>query len=184
MLRESMIAAILFALFVRCAFAADVDDLIAKLENQEAIKAIQSYEDVVASFQEDFTMRTAAAKKKLLADLETAQTSATKANQLDEAVLIRDVKRAYKAASEPAPLMTDIIVIAAFYGQNISWLDVTDKVREAINGKSRWSTTVETKDWGEPAPGFGGPRTLMIRYSVDGKDMFKATYQGKVVTIP
>jgi hypothetical protein len=84
----------------------------------------------------------------------------------------------------PALPMTEIIIIAAFYGQNISWLDVTDKVRRAVNGKSEWSGTVATKDWGEPAPGFGGPRTLMIRYSVSGKVRFRAAYQGQVISIP
>lgn len=102
--------------------------------------------------------------------MEVAQAEATKANLLDKAVRIRSIKRMYKSDTVSAPPMTEIIIFAAFYGQNISWLEVTDKLRRAVNGKSEWSGTVVTKDWGEPAPGFGDPRTLMIRYSVSVRE--------------
>ncbi len=43
---------------------------------------------------------------------------------------------------------------------------------------------VNSKELGEPAPEFAGPRTLMIRYSVAGKVRFKAVYEGKEITLP
>jgi hypothetical protein len=166
------------------AVAEDVDNLISELESSDARNAIRTYKSAVSRTQDDFRTRVAMARKKLVAELEVAQAKATKANLLDEAVRIRDIKRAYKSDTIPALPMTEIIIIAALYGQNISWLDVTDKVRRAVNGKSQWSGTVATKDWGEPAPGFGGPRTLMIRYSVAGKVRFRAAYQGEAISIP
>jgi hypothetical protein len=77
-----------------------------------------------------------------------------------------------------------IRIISAFYGQNVSWLDVTDRVRQATKGKRNWTVQVRTEDWGEPAPGFGGPRTLLIRYSVNGEVNFKSQYQGNRITLP
>lgn len=166
------------------AVAEDVDNLISELESSDARNAIRTYKSTVSRAQHEFRTTVVTARKKLIDELEVAQTKATKANLLDEAVRIRDIKREYKSDTIPALPMTEIIIIAAFYGQNISWLDVTDKVRQAVNGKFEWSGTVVTKDWGEPAPGFGGPRTLMIRYSVAGKVRFRAAYQGKVISIP
>jgi hypothetical protein len=43
---------------------------------------------------------------------------------------------------------------------------------------------VSTKDWGEPAPGFNGPRTLLVRYAVGGKVVFKTVYEGKEISLP
>jgi hypothetical protein len=79
---------------------------------------------------------------------------------------------------------TDIEVIAAFYGQNVSWFDVTDKVRHATEGKSKWSAQVRSADWGDPAPGFKGPRTLIIKYSIGGKLAHKSVYEGDTMTVP
>ena len=55
------------------------------------------------------------------------------------------------------------------YGANTSWLDVTDKVRKAVGNKANWSATVRTKDLGEPAPGFPGPRALIVRFRVNDR---------------
>jgi WD40 repeat protein len=77
-----------------------------------------------------------------------------------------------------------IDIIAAFYGQNVSWLDVTDKVRGMVKGKDKWSALVKTEDFGEPAPGFSGPRTLLIRYSVGGEVKIKPVYQNEMITLP
>lgn len=184
MSRAFIVCIFVAMLVARWSCAADKNALLANLDNADAKNSIREYESEVSKFRSDFTKGVASARKKLLAKLESAQTEATKANRLDEAVLIRDIKRSYASSPMAATPMTEIHIIAAFYGQNISWLDVTEKVRAATKGKTEWSTTVNTKDWGEPAPRFGAPRTLMIRYSVGGKVMFKATYQGSTLSLP
>jgi len=85
----------------------------------------------------------------------------------------------------PAPPAAGRVqVIAAFYGQNISWLDVTELVRQKVERRGAWSGVVQTADWGEPAPDFKGPRTLLVRYSVDGTTKYKAVYEGELMTLP
>ena len=94
--------------------------------------------------------------------------------QLDEAVLIRVIRRSLEAGKGPlANPSTGIEIIAAFYGQNVSWLDVTDKVHKAVKGKAKWSAKVSSANWGKIAPQFKGPRTLLIRYLVNGKTVYK-----------
>jgi hypothetical protein len=77
-----------------------------------------------------------------------------------------------------------IVVHAAFYGQNVNWIDVTEKLRAVVGDKRQWSTVVNTSDWGDPAPGFTGPRTLIVRYTIDGTTTSKWQYQGKELVIP
>ena len=91
------------------------------------------------------------------------------------------------ASPSPSPLpppTAGIQIEAAFYGQNISWLDVTQKVRAQAQGKMQWSTLVRTANWGEPAPGFKGPRTLLVRYSIDGESRIKSAYENEQLTLP
>lgn len=102
---------------------------------------------------------------------------------------IGDLRKAQRLTAERARLdkaerPSGIRIISAFYGQNVSWLDVTDKVRQATQAKRNWSVEVQTEDWGEPAPGFGGPRTLLIRYSLNDEVKVKSRYQGKRMTLP
>jgi hypothetical protein len=75
-------------------------------------------------------------------------------------------------------------IVAAFYGQNVSWLDVTDKITFATKGKNSWSANVRTSDLGDPVPGWNGTRTLLVRYTLDGKTAFKAVYEGHEITLP
>jgi hypothetical protein len=75
-------------------------------------------------------------------------------------------------------------VRSAFYGQNKSWIDVTEKLQEWTEGTTSWSRIVSTQDLGEPAPGFGGPRTLIVQYVVSGKVKYKAVYEGEEMNLP
>jgi hypothetical protein len=77
-----------------------------------------------------------------------------------------------------------IVIHAAFYGQNVNWVDVTDKLREMVRDKYEWATVVNTADWGDPAPGYTGPRTLIIRYTIDGVTKSKWAYQGDKLAVP
>ncbi|GIW92841.1 MAG: hypothetical protein KatS3mg110_0882 [Pirellulaceae bacterium] len=111
----------------------------------------------------------------------------TKSLQIEKADSIESELAAFKEmhrSAVAADARPRIEIIAAFYGQNVSWIDVTDKVRAAVGRAALWSTVVRTSDWGEPAPGWTGTRSLLVRYSVNGKVMFKAVWQGEVITIP
>lgn len=112
----------------------------------------------------------------------------TKDLKLDKASAIKTEWEVFKSRgrtgaptlSVPAP----IVIHAAFYGQNVNWVDVTDKLREIVRDKHQWSTVVNTADWGDPAPGYTGPRTLIIRYTNDGVTKSKWAYQGDKLAIP
>src|SRR5712691_4719 len=108
-----------------CAVAADDDDLVKKLKNADAKKAVLTYEQAVAKAQEAFEKDVATARKKLSAELEAAQAKATKANELEESIAIRDVRTSLTDGLEKVQPTGRVQIVAAFYGQNISWLDVT-----------------------------------------------------------
>jgi hypothetical protein len=154
--------------------------LIKKLKDSDAKSSISACEMAILSAQEEADKQVSDARKKLLADLETAQSSATKAKQLDEAILIRNISKAIENGNDPKAA---IEIITAVYGANTSWLDVTDKVRKAVGNKANWSATVRTKDFGEPAPGFAGPRALIVRFRVNGKIRLTSNYEDKEIDI-
>lgn len=88
-----------------------------------------------------------------------------------------------KVNSATAASSSPIIIHAAFYGQNVNWIDVTEKLRTIVGERREWSTVVNTADWGDPAPGYTGPRTLIVRYTVDGATKSTWQYQGKELVI-
>jgi hypothetical protein len=159
------------------------DDSQKNLKSAEAKKALLEYDKAVAKAREAYDKETDAARKKLLSELEAAQEKAAKAKDLDEAVRLRNLVKEFEDSKPPPPGLK-LQIIAAFYGQNVSWLDLTNKLRQATQGRTKWSAIVNSKDLGEPAPGFDGPRTLMVRYSVGGRVRFKAVYEGKQITLP
>jgi hypothetical protein len=144
------------------------DEAVKKVKSDAARNALTEYDKSVAMARKFYEKETEAARRKLLVELDFAQEKAARANQLTEAVLIRDIRSGFgdpKLASPPE-------------------IDVTEKVRQAANGKARFSATVNTNDLGEPAPGWDGIRTLAVRYSFAGKIGFKAVYEGKLITLP
>jgi hypothetical protein len=131
------------------------------------------------------------AKLKMAADLRRAQQKALQAGDQDEALAIaakiRQAEEEREATPGPPPPAENdgsIRIVAAFYGQNVSWLDVTEKLQHATSGRTTWSSKVRTRDWGEPAPGFAGPRTLLVRYVVGGKARVKFAYEGNELELP
>jgi hypothetical protein len=88
------------------------------------------------------------------------------------------------AHPSPSSSTSGLRILAAFYGQNVSWIDVTDKLTLATKGKTSWSAKVQTADLGDPVPGWTGTRTLIVRYTLDGKTGFKAVYEGRDITLP
>jgi multidrug efflux pump subunit AcrA (membrane-fusion protein) len=171
----------LFALAVSLPAWGD-DELPKNLKSADAKKAVQDYDKALAQARAAYEKETEAARKKLLSDLEAAQEKATKAKELDDAIRIRDFRKGFEDTKATSP--EKLQIIAAFYGQNVSWLDVTNKLRQASRGRTKWSAIVNSKELGEPAPGFAGPRTLIIRYSVAGRIRFKSVYEGKEITLP
>jgi hypothetical protein len=159
------------------------DDSQKNLKSAEAKKALLEYDKATAKAREAYDKETDGARRKLLTDLEAAQEKAAKAKDLDEAVRLRNLVKEFEDSKPPPPGLK-LQIIAAFYGQNVSWLDLTNKLRQATQGRTKWSAIVNSKDLGEPAPGFDGPRTLMVRYSVGGRVRFKAVYEGKQITLP
>lgn len=157
---------------------------IKKPQTAEMNKAIQDYDRALAQARSTFDKSAEQARKKLLVALGAAQEKAAKANELDEAVRIRDIRKEYEDGVRFASKGGKLQIISAFYGQNISWLDVTEKIQQATRGRNHWSTTVNTESLGEPAPGFSGPRTLLIHYLAGRKLLIKAVYEGGELTLP
>lgn len=138
----------------------------------------------------DYQQQTRKARESLLKAYETAIRQFTKGQSIDKANVAQaelDRLQAQSAGgvrSDGPQAESRLQIIAAFYGQNVSWLDVTDKVRAATKGTASWTTRVDTQDWGDPAPNFRGPRTLLVRYSWNGETKYKAAYQGEELSLP
>src|SRR4051812_1528121 len=97
-------AGLLFLLAAMSGVAAGVDrEQLARLRSPDARAAFAEYDRAMFRVQEEDTKQAVASRKKLLADLESAQTKATNANQLDDAVLIREIR---KSVEEEAPAKT------------------------------------------------------------------------------
>ena len=66
--------------------------------------------------------------------------------------------------------MNTLTIHAAFYGANVSWFDVTQKVSQMAEGKAFLSFVPSNSLFGNPAPSWNGTRSLVVRYSI-GTDM-------------
>jgi hypothetical protein len=91
----------LFALAVSLPAWGD-DEFPKNLKSPDAKKALQDYDKALAQAREAYEKETDAARKKLLSDLEAAQEKATKAKELDDAVRIRDFRKAFEDAKPPS----------------------------------------------------------------------------------
>lgn len=183
MFRLGLVACVMLSM-AALSLAGSDDEAVKKVKSDAARNALTEYDKSVAMARKLYEKEAEAARRKLLVELDFAQAKAARANQLTEAVLIRDIRSGFGDPKLASPPDSRLQIIAAFYGQNISWIDVTEKVRQAANGKARFSATVNTNDLGEPAPGWDGRRTLTVRYSFAGNLGFKAVYEGKLITLP
>lgn len=126
----------------------------------------------------------------LSATYEKAVRHYTKSLDLAKADSVNKEWETFKRYNSPAAAHTSpppaggLQIVAAFYGQNVSWLDVTDKIALATKGKTSWSAKVQTADLGDPVPGWSGTRTLIVRYTLEGKTGFKAVYEGHEIALP
>ena len=155
------------------------------IKNAKARRAVAAYQQAVAQADAERERRAAAERKKLSEELEDAQVIATKAGDLEDAVRIRDLRTSLQPGGDRAAASRGKLrVLCAFYGQNVSWLDVTEKVTAAVGDSSKWSTVVDTKNLGDPFPGWGGTRSLIVRYEYEGRVSFKVAYQGKELSLP
>jgi len=164
-----------------------VKKLIAEKEAFEAEGKVPASRDLkTAAAQHTQAIRKA--REAMEAAYDKAVRQYTKDLKLEKATATKTEWEVFKArgaagtptVSAPVP----IVVHAAFYGANVNWVDVTDKLREMVRDKLQWSTVVNTADWGDPAPQYTGPRTLIIRYTVDGVTKSKWAYQGDKLAIP
>jgi len=103
------------------------DDWQKNLKSAEAKKALLEYDKATAKAREAYDKETDGARRKLLTDLEAAQEKAAKAKDLDEAVRLRNLVKEFEDSKPPPPGLK-LQIIAAFYGQNVSWLDLTNKL--------------------------------------------------------
>jgi hypothetical protein len=162
--------------------AADTDPLATDKALQ---KADERYTAAVAKAQEDFNVLKAKENEKRLKAYKTALESATRAGNFDKATALKARIAEYEQETEtPLTGTRNLHVLSAMYGVNQSWLDVTDKLAKKIGGKPEWSVVVTNDDWGDPAPGFAGGNTLVVRYSTNGKITLKAGYEGRELTLP
>lgn len=183
MLRLGIVTVVMFSM-AALSLAGGDDQAVKKVKSEAARNALIDYDKSVAMARKLYEKDAEAARKRLLVELNAAQEKAARANQLTEAVLIREIRNSFGDVKVTSPTDGHLQIIAAFYGQNISWIDVTEKVGHAANGKARFSATVNSNDLGEPAPGWDGIRTLTVRYSFAGKVGFKAVYEGKLINLP
>lgn len=180
---------LLLAATLLAAPQAKQEDPAAKLKSVEAKVALSLYKIAHDRARALYTKEEEPARKKLLLSLEVAREKAAKANQAEDAQLIREIRKNYETMTEPVPIDTTpqapqtIRIISAFYGQNVSWIDVTDKVQALAAGKPAWTATVDTDDLGDPIPGWTGTRSLIVRYAIGPKVAFKVAYQNKVITL-
>jgi hypothetical protein len=89
-----VIVGVFIAFLTPAALGVDRDELVKQIKNPSAQKAVDSYQQEVGKATERFNAELAALRKTLLTKLEAAQSEETKANRLDEAVLLRRLVRA------------------------------------------------------------------------------------------
>lgn len=113
-------------------------------------------------------------------------TEVTKSGDFDKAIAVK--ARIEQLEKEPEAILPQknpkpqTRVIAAFYGVNQSWHDVTDKVQELVNRKKEFVVSDEL--FGDPAPGYDPGNTLVIRFEQKGKPHTAAVYSGRQFNIP
>ena len=136
--------------------------------------------EVVKADAEAAKVKHAAAEVRLKAYRE-ALTAATKAGDFDKAMGLK--ARIEELEQEPTAepirkkrLPNGIKIISASYGVNQSWIDVTDKVEDALLTKS---PVVSDATFGDPAPEYQPGNTLIVRYEIKGKTKLTAIFSGK-----
>ena len=107
---------------VSCMFADEVSDAAKTLKRQDARRAVNAYEETVKNARANFDSRAEAARKQLFVELEAAQAKATKENQLDEAVTIRELRKSLQEKRSAAG-RSEIQIISAFTARmSVGWM--------------------------------------------------------------
>jgi len=103
-------------------FADEVSDAAKTLKRQDARRAVNAYEETVKNARANFDSRAEAARKQLFVELEAAQAKATKENQLDEAVTIRELRKSLQEKRSAAG-RSEIQIISAFTARmSVGWM--------------------------------------------------------------
>lgn len=119
--------------------------------------------------------------------LKAALSDSTKAGDFDAGVALREKITAAEKFIFPDPADangTTPVFLAALYGVNQSWLDVTDKLNALAHTKKGIHFVVSDAELGDPAPEFNGGNTLVTRYALKGKVHTKAVYVGSEFSLP
>lgn len=145
------------------------------------LKAAQDAYDKEMLIAKELHSRTVReARAEYVKALKAIQVERTKTGDLDGAVKVKEMIAGVESEEPSEPKGMGIQIHSAMYGANISWLDVTDKVRAAATGKKVFPFSVLTRELGDPAPGWDGTRVLVIRYTNGtGKPKSLAVYEGK-----
>lgn len=119
--------------------------------------------------------------------LKTALADATKAGDFDAATEIK--ARVTEAETISVEDPADAIrgrpqFLAALYGVNQSWNDVTDKMNGLAIKKGTFPLIVTDEIFGDPAPQFAGGNTLVTRFILNGKIHTNAIYVGRTFSLP
>lgn len=163
------------------AVADDADIRFGEIKRIEA-----NYEKAVADIEADAKRRMGDAEDARLDGYRKIYERIKGSKDVDRIVAVRDKIKALEEEAEsgkPRPKQR-LVVVAAFYGVNQSWNDVTDALQKKIAKRGKVSFVVADEDWGDPAPNFPTGNTLVVRYISNGKVAHKSVYQSQVMELP
>lgn len=166
-------------------YAADPSPFVLPSVEDKYASAASTAEAVVAKAEaEAAKLRKAAAEIRLKA-YKDRLAEVTKSGDFDKALAVKARIEELEKELEGDPKLqpkTPIRIVAAMYGVNQSWLDVTDTVQDAIYKKKQ--VVVSDAVFGDPAPEYQPGNTLIIRYERKGVFHSVAIYTGKPLLLP
>ncbi len=180
MLRFTLIASVVL---ISGAYAADLPEKLAKrLESADA-----AYQQAVAKADNVRFYAVQKASQERLKVLKSALTDATKAGDFDSATALK--ARVSESETIEIPDPSEAVrgrpqFVAALYGVNQSWNDVTDKLNGIAMRKGGLPLIVTDEVFGDPAPQYSGGNTLVVRYLLNGKLQINAVYVGRELSVP
>jgi len=119
--------------------------------------------------------------------LKTALTDATKSGDFEAATEIKSrlTEAELIAVEDPTNAVRGRPqFLAAVYGVNQSWNDVTDKMNAISVKRGGFPLIVTDEIFGDPAPQFTGGNTLVTRFILNGKIHTSAIYVGREFSLP
>ncbi len=168
--------------FVSVVVAAEISEKFSKrLESVEA-----TYQSAVQKADNTRFYAVQKANQERLKSLKAALSDATKAGDFDAATAVK--ARVTEAETIELPDPSDAVrgrpqFVAALYGVNQSWIDVTDKLNGIAMRKGGLPLIVTDEVFGDPAPEYAGGNSLVVRYLLNGKLQIQAVYVGRELAV-